>query len=566
MPDPLQAIRLLVPAWVPWLALCIGLTCTVLATLLAARVGSWLALRLLLRRKAQRWPQQDWPQEDWPERARLAYPARIASSMALLVLPMVTTAFAFFFDSDIGYLHMPWQAVIFGTVGLALGIPNHLRVQRIVLDRPLSLGRWLQGLATLCFVFRPLLPAVGLLAIFAPPVIGLELAIWLLVTLVVLLGLGTGIAIKLAALVGFAKPAPRRLLAIVERAVPKGTTAPKAVFVVPWSLANAAAFPMLGCLAYTDEALEQLSDDQLVAVTSHELGHLAESPTILFVRLLSVLTLLPLAAAIPLWTAWGIAGAFGGLATFVVLSIFFRRFATHLEKRADAHAHEHEHEQGTYASALEKIHEINLIPMMMPGKQVHPHLYDRLEAVGEKPDYPRPKAPSRRTSLASWTVAIIVALAVMVSPSIALRIWLPSGQYAHLDLALGRHDALDNFAEEREAAGDIPAAISAYRAMMALFPTDPFLAVDFTSLLADHGRCAKALQMEQQARARIEAKWPLRLDPVGERNKALIRGKAVGANLGWIIERAGLEQKLDESRRLCGVPTSKQTNSNPPNH
>ncbi len=510
MPDPFQAIRVLVPSWVPWLALGLGLACTVIATLLAARFGSWLALRPLLRRKSERWPEQDWPVEDWPERARLAYPARIASSMAMLVLPILAAAFAFFFDSDVGHLHMPWLAVLLGLVALVVGVPNHLRIQRIVLDRPLSLGRWLQGLATLCFIFRPLLPVVVLLAVVAPSSIGVDFYVWLAITLATLLGLGTGIALKLAALLGFAKPASARLLALVQRALPAGATAPKGVFVVPWSLANAAAFPMLGCLAYTDDALERLSDDQLVAITAHELGHLAESHAQVFVRMLSVLVLLPLAAAKPLWTAWGIGGALGGLVCFVVLSILFRRFAFRLEQRADAHAHEHEGEQGAYASALERIHQVNLIPMVMAGKQVHPHLYDRLEAAGVPPSYPRPQAPSRRTGLASWTLAIIVALSVMVAPAIAWHFWLPAGHNAHLDLALGRPDALETFAEEREKAGDIPAAIAAYRAMTVLFPEDPYLATDFTLLLADHGRCAKARRIEMLARARIEAMPPPR--------------------------------------------------------
>ena len=50
---------------------------------------------------------------------------------------------------------------------------------------------------------------------------------------------------------------------------------------------------------------------------------------------------------------------------------------------------------GTYARALEKIYEANLLPVVLREKRVHPDLYDRLVAAGATPAYARPKPPPR---------------------------------------------------------------------------------------------------------------------------------------------------------------------------
>jgi hypothetical protein len=59
-----------------------------------------------------------------------------------------------------------------------------------------------------------------------------------------------------------------------------------------------------------------------------------------------------------------------------------------------------------------KLHESNLVPAVMPGKQTHPHLYDRLLAAGVQPDFPRPPAPDRtRPLLATIATAVVAAVA-----------------------------------------------------------------------------------------------------------------------------------------------------------
>ena len=64
-----------------------------------------------------------------------------------------------------------------------------------------------------------------------------------------------------------------------------------------------------------------------------------------------------------------------------------------MEKRADLTAKSNQLEAGTYARALLRLHEDNLIPAVLRrGQATHPHLYDRLLATGTTPDFPRPAA------------------------------------------------------------------------------------------------------------------------------------------------------------------------------
>jgi hypothetical protein len=74
--------------------------------------------------------------------------------------------------------------------------------------------------------------------------------------------------------------------------------------------------------------------------------------------------------------------------------------ARRLETRADAHAHHVESgapgaARGVYARALSRLGEVNLIPAVGWAAGTHPHLYDRLLAAGQEPDFPRPPPPSR---------------------------------------------------------------------------------------------------------------------------------------------------------------------------
>jgi len=75
--------------------------------------------------------------------------------------------------------------------------------------------------------------------------------------------------------------------------------------------------------------------------------------------------------------------------------IYSRRLSRQLETRADSIAQVNEGDAGTFARALSRLHEENLLPAVLPTRRhTHPDLYDRLVAAGIEPSYPRPEPPS----------------------------------------------------------------------------------------------------------------------------------------------------------------------------
>ena len=101
--------------------------------------------------------------------------------------------------------------------------------------------------------------------------------------------------------------------------------------------------------------------------------------------------------------------------------VLSQRMARRMEVRADSCAAENAADQATYARALERIYQINLIPAVMSGRRrIHPHLYDRMLAVGVTPDYPRPMPP-RRFTAATWIqLALLFLLAMHVHSSVTI--------------------------------------------------------------------------------------------------------------------------------------------------
>jgi Zn-dependent protease with chaperone function len=164
--------------------------------------------------------------------------------------------------------------------------------------------------------------------------------------------------------------------------------------------------------------LERLPDDEVAAICAHELGHLAESKLTVSTRVFANLALLvPWLFLKPLGHAFGGAGI-GAIALGSLLTLFGARwFGRQLEERADRIAHTNEGETGTYARALARLYEDNLIPAVLPRRRrTHPDLYDRLLAAGVQPDFPRPAAPS---SIANHVVVLLLLLGVLIGLTLA---------------------------------------------------------------------------------------------------------------------------------------------------
>jgi hypothetical protein len=79
-----------------------------------------------------------------------------------------------------------------------------------------------------------------------------------------------------------------------------------------------------------------------------------------------------------------------------------------------------------YAMSMTKLYQANATPAVMPGKQTHPHLYDRLLAGGVRPDFPRPRPPSRAkpmlAALATTFAVILLVFAMLVGFFVTLKL------------------------------------------------------------------------------------------------------------------------------------------------
>ncbi len=220
---------------------------------------------------------------------------------------------------------------------------------------------------------------------------------------------------------GLQRPAPDRLLAVVDEIARRMDIRPRSVEVAALAQANAYALPMTGRLIVMDPALAVLDDDELAVTCAHELAHLGEPRWVAIARLLyALLGLFFIAPPLILVSLAGWPDAFGAVfAGFLLLLIpgliaivLFQRLYRRMEVRADAMASAVEVRPGTYARALEKLYRANAVPIVLGQKRGHyPDLYDRMIASGLVPDYPRPSPPSGWWALAGLVVMVVGSIA-----------------------------------------------------------------------------------------------------------------------------------------------------------
>jgi hypothetical protein len=188
----------------------------------------------------------------------------------------------------------------------------------------------------------------------------------------------------------------------------------------------------------------------------------------------------------------------------VVVALIFSVLSRRMEARAD-----HGPRDGrTYARALERVYAANLIPAVLPGRGAsHPHLYDRLLAVGVTPDYPRPAAPRVRGVLFALFGSLYLYL--LAPYLLATQQDEPaSEQQLYLRLAVhgGEAWSLGELGRRRWQAQPLAAASTFYRGALQLAPNELRYLTGLLWTLARQQRCAdlsRALR-EQLARTRDE--------------------------------------------------------------
>jgi Zn-dependent protease with chaperone function len=357
----------------------------------------------------------------WMERARLAFPARQVVRLNTALLPVVLGGSVFLgFNADQRWDSSLWGvscglAALFGVLRAGNWLERKLCYKRDSPGRFPGDGIALRALLVVLFVFGPL--AVTLLLL--PSRWGWRAAGVLLLGVVLTTANLWGAWLILLRRLGLAIPASPRLAAVVETAARRIGFGPRATFEVASPNANALAWPYRRILIFTGPILDVLNDDELAAVTVHELGHLDEPRAVFMMRLVSSYLLVFIVAGIPIGGSFGPVFAVLPLAIVLVAIMLIKRVGRRMEERSDRLGHAHEGAAaGTYARALEKLYEANLWPVVYAEKRPsYPHLYDRLIASGVTPAYPRP-APPGKIGVAALLPTILL-IAVVASGLIA---------------------------------------------------------------------------------------------------------------------------------------------------
>jgi len=176
------------------------------------------------------------------------------------------------------------------------------------------------------------------------------------------------------------------------------------------------AFPITGNLAFTQRLVAELDDDALRGIIAHEIGHLKDRAKLRFLAL-GLFALYPLGLLRWLGHHYGLFAMAGLLALCIGALAAITRFQRGAEERADAAVDDAQLSEGAYARGLEQIHRCNAAPAVMRENSTHPNLYDRMEAAGVTPDFPRPAPPrSRRATLALLAGIVVMTLSASLAP------------------------------------------------------------------------------------------------------------------------------------------------------
>ncbi len=359
--------------------------CFVFALLLMAAING-LQLRPWLKSEGKH----------WSERARILWPIRKTNSILMLYAPMVIAlASKFVADASMLGLTPRWFAALLGATAANWLIAKNLHpnVQykdwvKNIISGIAKLGYW--GIIVVAIAMMPKEFNLRTWLTFAAA--GALLILWSFVSLWIL------------RMLRILRPAGKRLQGIVASCTNENTPKVRNVWEAPSIAANVFALPYNQSLIFLDPLLENLTDDEVASICSHEIGHLAESVPVIAARLAASIYFLPLTLMQPAIHQLEISGFFLIMVAMMAWARIFTKLSHRFEMKADATASAHQTSEGCYARALEKIHQFNHLPAIMPGKNnTHPNLYDRMMSADSPPKFPPPRRPRSYTAL-GWFV------------------------------------------------------------------------------------------------------------------------------------------------------------------
>jgi Zn-dependent protease with chaperone function len=431
--------------------------------------------------------------DTWIERARQAFPARRVAMRDAILVPLAVGEFVYLGGVPaVGYgpTVAPWAIVVglAGFLGVMTAVQTLDRRIRRKAGTPAPEGIGLFWIFMLCFycpfgLTLALIPTRWGWTAAAVLVLGATLVTWILRG-------GWLVPLRWC---GWVRPSSQRLEAVVAHAAARVGVRPRRTFELASPQSNALALQIPRFVVFVGPIASVLDDDELGAITAHELGHLAEPRAVYLTR--AAVAYLPVVAvaAIPLGGSFGLWAGLVPLALFLSGVIVLRRVGRRMELRSDRVGREHEGESvGTYARALEKIHEANLMPAVLRGRrEIHPHLYDRLLAAGATPAYARPAPPPRDVLAEVPGFLLLIAL-------IAAYCWGPAAS-----VSSEQHAAylLGNQAQSAFDEGELERAAVLYGRAAELDPATPLFAANQAAVLLWMNRVAEA----EAALSRAEA-------------------------------------------------------------
>lgn len=364
-----------------------------LVTALFVAALNWLAVRPFHRAAGQH----------WTERARVLWPIRQSSSFTLWLTPGITVLVALILFPE-QTKDTTWPLAVAAIIGAFLG---SFPLDRVLFPH-LTVRSWAHQVLA-WWSIRLLGFAMLITAGFMMPrEWGWQTAAWTVSGVGAFVWLQRRGWLTLAEWFHIAEPAPARLVELVSSLAAQQGVRLNRVWLLRSVIDGAFALPLTRELLFTDRALEVHSEFELKAIAGHELGHLKESNAALATRAASVFGVTPWVMLKPMVASFGTAPALIllGCGSWL-LGWLIKRFSRRMEMAADAAGQAAETEAGDYARALERLHEANLIPAVFPKDNLtHPHLYDRLVAIGHTPTYPRPAKPTDF----NWTVLLLLLL------------------------------------------------------------------------------------------------------------------------------------------------------------
>ena len=370
---------------------------------------------------ANHWAMRAWRKtagEHWTQRARALFPARAGAGLQLVLIP---TILALAESRFILHVYGWPTAATAATACAGVLLANRRMGQQIygqarpfsraplfAFVRILALSPWILLIAGIFAMPSDLGPDTFLAAA--------GILLWFL-----LLTLGSWWQILYW--LGLLREADQQLQARINTLAAQMNVRVRRVWIFESWMANGYASPITREVLLTSALCEKLPPTELMAICAHELAHLGESRWVKFRRHTAFLAFFPLVFANPITASFSIGEllAIVWAALALLALVLSQRMARRMEVRADSCAAENAADQATYARALERIYQINLIPAVMSGRRrIHPHLYDRMLAAGVTPDYPRP-LPPRRFTAATWIqLALLFLLAMHVHSSITI--------------------------------------------------------------------------------------------------------------------------------------------------